>query len=89
MPRGSSSQRLSLEVRWKLAQLDSKLEGFLELRVGAQSPSETGSRRNEHHIPALRLEEIVLRKVSEEAGAGCHLSARLVGADDEYGAIGE
>ena len=62
--------RLSESARWRLAHLDSKLDGVSPLRFGAPLPSWTESRINERYVPALRLSEIILRNMSAEAGAG-------------------
>lgn len=70
--------RLSHDVRWKLAHLDSKLDGVSELRFGATLPPWTESRLNEHYVPALRLAEIILRNMSAEAGVGRHSVASFV-----------
>jgi 5-methylcytosine-specific restriction enzyme subunit McrC len=70
--------RLSHDVRWKLAHLDSKLDGVSELRVGATLPPWTESRLNERYVPALRLAEIILRNMSAEAGIGRHSVASFV-----------
>jgi 5-methylcytosine-specific restriction enzyme subunit McrC len=70
--------RLSHDVRWKLAHLDSKLDGVSELRFGATLPPWTESRLNEHYVPALRLAEIILRNMSAEAGIGRHSVASFV-----------
>ncbi|WP_284762660.1 restriction endonuclease [Arthrobacter sp. efr-133-R2A-63] len=70
--------RLSGDVRWKLAHLDSKLDGVSELRFGATLPPWTESRLNEHYVPALRLAEIILRNMSAEAGIGRHSVASFV-----------
>lgn len=70
--------RLSHDVRWKLAHLDSKLDGVSELRFGAPLPSWTASRLNEHYVPALRLAEIILGNMSAEAGIGRHSVASFV-----------
>lgn len=70
--------RLSGDVRWKLAHLDSKLDGVSELRFGATLPRWTESRLNEHYVPALRLSEIILRNMSAEAGIGRHSVASFV-----------
>jgi 5-methylcytosine-specific restriction enzyme subunit McrC len=70
--------RLSDDVRWKLAHLDSKLDGVSELRFGAALPPWTESRLNERYVPALRLAEIILRNMSAEAGIGSHSVASFV-----------
>ncbi|UKA59785.1 McrC family protein [Arthrobacter sp. FW306-2-2C-D06B] len=70
--------RLSHDVRWKLAHLDSKLDGVSELRFGATLPPWTESRLNERYVPALRLAEIILRNMSAEAGIGRHSVASFV-----------
>lgn len=70
--------RLPHEVRWKLAHLDSRLDGVSELRVGVPIPPWTESRLNEHYVPALRLAEIILRNMSAEAGVGRHSVASFV-----------
>ncbi|GAA5189791.1 McrBC 5-methylcytosine restriction system component [Arthrobacter gyeryongensis] len=70
--------RLSGEVRWKLAHLDSKLDGVSEVRFGATLPIWTESRLNERYVPALRLAEIILRNMSAEAGIGRHSVASFV-----------
>lgn len=70
--------RLSDDVRWKLAHLDSKLDGVSELRFGAALPPWTESRLNERYVPALRLAEIILRNMSAEAGIGRHSVASFV-----------
>lgn len=70
--------RLSHDVGWKLAHLDSKLDGVSELRFGATLPPWTESRLNEHYVPALRLAEIILRNMSAEAGLGRHSVASFV-----------
>ncbi len=70
--------RVSDEVRWKLAHLDSKLDGVSELRFGAPLPPWAASRLNEHYVPALRLAEIILRNMSAEAGIGRHSVASFV-----------
>ena len=69
--------RLSDDVRWRLAHLDSKLDGVSELRFGAALPVWAESRLNERYVPALRLAEIILRNMSAEAGLGTPLR-RLV-----------
>ncbi|MHA7142857.1 McrC family protein [Arthrobacter sp. Sr33] len=70
--------RLSEAVRWRLAHLDSKLDGVSPLRFGAPLPSWTESRINERYVPALCLAEIVLRNMSAEAGAGRYSVASFV-----------
>jgi 5-methylcytosine-specific restriction enzyme subunit McrC len=70
--------RLSDDVRWRLAHLDSKLDGVSELRFGAPLPSWSESRLNERYVPALRLAEIILRHMSAEAGLGQHSVASFV-----------
>ncbi|MBT2534609.1 McrC family protein [Arthrobacter sp. ISL-69] len=70
--------RLSDDVRWKLAHLDSKLDGVSELRFGASLPAWSESRLNERYLPALRLAEIILRNMSAEAGLGTHSVASFV-----------
>ena len=70
--------RLPHDVRWKLAHLDSKLDGVSELRFGVPLPPWTESRLNEHYVPALRLAEIILRNMSAEAGVGRHSVASFV-----------
>jgi 5-methylcytosine-specific restriction enzyme subunit McrC len=70
--------RLSHDVRWRLAHLDSKLDGVSKLRFGATLPPWTESRLNEHYVPALRLAEIILRNTSAEAGIGRHSVASFV-----------
>ncbi|MEO3932068.1 restriction endonuclease [Micrococcaceae bacterium Sec7.4] len=70
--------RLSHDVRWKLAHLDSKLDGVSELRFGAALPPWTESRLNERYVPALRLAEIILRNMSADAGLGRHSVASFV-----------
>jgi 5-methylcytosine-specific restriction enzyme subunit McrC len=70
--------RLSDDVRWRLAHLDSKLDGVSELRFGAPLPSWTESRLNGRYVPALRLAEIILRNMSAEAGLGRHSVASFV-----------
>lgn len=70
--------RLSDDVRWKLAHLDSKLDGVSELRFGAPLPAWSESRLNERYVPALRLAEIILRNMSAEAGMGPHSVASFV-----------
>lgn len=70
--------RLSDDVRWRLAHLDSKLDGVSELRFGAALPVWAESRLNERYVPALRLAEIILRNMSAEAGPGRHSVASFV-----------
>ncbi|WP_231716170.1 McrC family protein [Arthrobacter zhangbolii] len=70
--------RLPVGVRWKLAHLDSKLDGVSELRYGVPLPPWRESRLNEHYVPALRLAEIILRNMSAEAGLGRHSVASFV-----------
>ncbi|WP_028278914.1 restriction endonuclease [Arthrobacter sp. H5] len=70
--------RLSEAIRWRLAHLDSKLDGVSPLRFGAPLPSWTESRINERYVPALRLSEIILRNMSAEAGAGRYSVASFV-----------
>lgn len=70
--------RLSDDVRWRLAHLDSKLDGVSELRFGAPLPVWAESRLNEPYVPALRLAEIILRNMSAEAGLGRHSVASFV-----------
>lgn len=70
--------RLSEPIRWRLAHLDSKLDGVSPLRFGAPLPSWTESRINERYVPALRLSEIILRNMSAEAGAGRYSVASFV-----------
>ena len=70
--------RLSDDVRWRLAHLDSKLDGVSELRFGAPLPVWAESRLNAHYVPALRLAEIILRNMSAEAGLGRHSVASFV-----------
>ncbi|MHA7275211.1 McrC family protein [Arthrobacter sp. Hz1] len=70
--------RLSEAIRWRLAHLDSKLDGVSALRFGAPLPSWTESRINERFVPALRLSEIILRNMSAEAGAGRYSVASFV-----------
>lgn len=70
--------RLPPGVRWKLAHLDSKLDGVSELRFGGPLPPWGESRLNEHYVPALRLAEIILRNMSAEAGVGRHSVASFV-----------
>ncbi|RKR12630.1 McrC family protein [Arthrobacter oryzae] len=70
--------RLSNDVRWRLAHLDSKLDGVSELRFGAALPVWAESRLNERYVPALRLAEIILRNMSAEAGLGRHSVASFV-----------
>ncbi|MET4145488.1 restriction endonuclease [Arthrobacter sp. UYCo732] len=70
--------RLSDDVRWRLAHLDSKLDGVSELRAGAPLPAWKESRLNAHYVPALRLAEIILRNMSAEAGLGTHSVASFV-----------
>ncbi len=70
--------RVSDDVRWKLAHLDSKLDGVSQLQFGAALPPWTESRLNERYIPALRLAEIILRNMSAEAGIGHYSVASFV-----------
>lgn len=70
--------RLSDDVRWKLAHLDSMLDGVSELRFGAALPPWSESRLNERYVPALRLAEIILRNMSAEAGIGHQSVASFV-----------
>lgn len=70
--------RLSDDVRWRLAHLDSKLDGVSELRFGAALPVWAETRLNERYVPALRLAEIILRNMSAEAGLGRHSVASFV-----------
>lgn len=70
--------RVSDDVRWRLAHLDSKLDGVSELRFGAPLPVWAESRLNERYVPALRLAEIVLRNMSAEAGLGRQSVASFV-----------
>lgn len=70
--------RLSDDIRWRLAHLDSKLDGVSELPAGAPLPSWKESRLNAHYVPALRLAEIILRNMSAEAGLGRHTVASFV-----------
>jgi 5-methylcytosine-specific restriction enzyme subunit McrC len=70
--------RLSDDVRWRLAHLNSKLDGVSELGFGVPLPSWTESRLNERYVPALRLAEIILRNMSAEAGLGRHSVASFV-----------
>lgn len=70
--------RLPDDVRWRLAHLDSKLDGVSELRFGAPLPVWAESRLNERYVPALRLAEIILRNMSAEAGLGRHSVASFV-----------
>lgn len=70
--------RLSDDVRWRLAHLDSNLDGVSELRFGAPLPVWAESRLNAHYVPALRLAEIILRNMSAEAGLGRHSVASFV-----------
>lgn len=70
--------RLSDDIRWRLAHLDSKLDGVSELRAGAPLPAWTESRVNAHYVPALRLAEIILLNMSAEAGLGKHSVASFV-----------
>ncbi|MFF1384682.1 McrC family protein [Arthrobacter sp. NPDC058288] len=70
--------RLSGDVRWRLAHLDSKLDGVSELRYGVPLPVWTESRLNERYSPALRLAETILRNMSAEAGLGRHSVASFV-----------
>lgn len=70
--------RLSDRVRWRLAHLDSRLDGVSELRFAAALPVWAESRLNERYVPALRLAEIILRNMSAEAGLGRHSVASFV-----------
>jgi 5-methylcytosine-specific restriction enzyme subunit McrC len=70
--------RLSDEVRWRLAHLDSMLDGVSELRFGEPLPQWQESRLNAHYVPALRLAEIILQNMSAEAGTGHHSVASFV-----------
>lgn len=70
--------RLSDDVRWRLAHLDSKLDAVSELRFGAPLPVWVESRLNAQYVPALRLAEIILRNMSAEAGLGRHSVASFV-----------
>lgn len=70
--------RLSHDLRWRLAHLDSKLDGVSGLRSGALLPVWTETRLNERYVPALRLAEIILRNMSAEAGQGRYSVASFV-----------
>jgi 5-methylcytosine-specific restriction enzyme subunit McrC len=70
--------RLTNDVRWRLAHLDSKLDGVSELRFGAPLPVWAESRLNQRYVPALRLAEIILRNMSAEAGRGRYSVASFV-----------
>lgn len=70
--------RLSDGIRWRLAHLDSKLDGVSELRAGAPLPVWKESRLNAHYVSPLRLAEIILRNMSAETGLGRHCVASFV-----------